>query len=72
MRGDVVASGKSLELKAIVAPEPVVVQRYVGAPRSVRRNRKLLAGWKRSFVTNDPYENPGRDQRPGRKLKGDQ
>lgn len=66
------ASGKSLEMAAIGKAAPVVVHRHVGAPRSVRRSRKLLKEWKRSLVTNIPYEFPARDQRPGRKLRSDQ
>lgn len=65
------ASGKSLEMAAIGKAAPVVVHRHAGAPRSVRRSRKLLKGWKGSFVTNTIYEFPARDQRPGRKLRGE-
>lgn len=67
-----VASGKTLVLRAILKPAPVVIHRHVGAPRYVRRSRKLLRGWKGSYVRNEPYIYPARDLRKGRKLKGDQ
>lgn len=67
-----VASGKTLALRAIHTPEPVVIHRNVGAPRYVRRSRKLLRGWKSSYVANQTYVNPARDLRKGRKLKGQQ
>jgi hypothetical protein len=61
--------GKTLLMANIRRPGPVWVHRHVGAPRWVRRNERLLAGWKGSFVTNEPYVNRERDQRKGRKLK---
>lgn len=63
------ASGKSLELQKIRVPAPVVIHRNVGAPRRVRRTRKLLSHWKGALVANQTYVNPARDQRNGRRLK---
>lgn len=62
------ASGKTLLMRNIRRPAPIVIQRHVGAPRRVRRDRKLP--WKGSFVRNEPYVDPARDRRPGRKLRG--
>lgn len=64
------ASGKSLLLRAIHRPAPLVVHRHVGAPRRVRRNRRLRTAWTGAFVTNVPYVDPARDERDGRKLRG--
>lgn len=63
------ASGKTLQMRAIRLAPPVVVHRNIGAPRQVRRSRKLLGGWKGSFLTNETYTYPARDLRPGRKLR---
>lgn len=62
--------GKTLLMRNIRKPAPTVIQRHVGAPRWVRRNPRLLAEWKRSFVRNEPYVDPARDERPGRRLRG--
>ena len=63
------ASGKTLEMRAIRVLAPVVVHRNIGAPRWVRRNPRLLRQWKGSFLTNESYIYPARDLRPGRKLR---
>jgi len=63
------AHGKTLLMRNIRTSSPQYVQRYVGAPRTIRRHRKLL--WKGSFLANEPYTNPARDLRKDRKLRSD-
>lgn len=49
------ASGKTLLMRNIRRPAPAVIHRHIGVPRWVRRNRRLLAEWKGSYVENVPY-----------------
>jgi len=63
------AHGKTLLMRNIQPSNPIMIHRHVGAPRRVRRHRKLL-GWTGSFVHNEPYVDPARDRRPGRRLRG--
>lgn len=65
------AHGKSLDLKAITPPEPVVIHRNVGIPRSARRSRRLFGAWKGPLVENQSYVNGARDLRKKRTLRGD-
>lgn len=51
----VVASGKTLYMRNIRKPAPQFIHRHVGAPRWVRRNRKLLGQWKGSYIENVPH-----------------
>lgn len=63
-----VASGKTLLMRNIRKPPPIVIHRHVGAPRHVRRHKLKL--WKGSLMANESYDYPARDQRKGRKLRG--
>ena len=63
------ASGKTLLMRNIRKPAPIVLHRNIGAPRAVRRSRKGLLGWKGALVPNETYVYPARDQRKGRKLR---
>lgn len=65
------AYGKTLLMRNIRRSAPIVVHRHVGAPRRVRRNLRLRSVWKGSYMTNDPYIDPARDRRPGRKVRGE-
>lgn len=58
------ASGKTM--RNIRRPAPTVIHRHVGAPRWVRRNRKLVAQWKGSYVENVPYVSEDRRQKKER------
>lgn len=62
------AYGKSLQLNYIRRPAPVMIHRNIGAPRRVRRSKRLRLAWKGALVANYPYIDPARDQRKGRKL----
>jgi hypothetical protein len=63
------ATGKSLELANMLPPAPIVLHRNIGAPRSVRRNKRKLKAWKGALVTNDSYDYPARDERKARRLR---
>lgn len=65
------AHGKTLAMRNIRTPAPIYLQRHVGAPRTVRRSKRLLLGWKGSFMDNVPYVDPARDLRPGRHLRSE-
>lgn len=62
------AHGKTLLMRNIRMPAPIVIHRHVGAPRRVRRDDRLVLAWKGSFMENDPYIDPARDGRKGRHL----
>lgn len=63
------AHGKTLLLNNIRMPAPIVIHRHVGAPRRVRRDDHQLTLWRGSFMQNDPYIDPARDERKGRHLR---
>jgi hypothetical protein len=63
------AHGKTLDMRAIRKPAPVVIHRHIGMPRWVRRNRKLNNSWTGALVANEPYINGERDLRKGRRKK---
>lgn len=61
------ANGKTVALRNIRIPAPVWIHRHVGANRETRRHH--LKTWKGSYMRNEPYEYPARDDRKGRKLR---
>lgn len=65
------AHGKTLLMRNMRPPIPIIIHRHVGAPRHVRRNKRLLLAWKGSFMNNGSYINNARDLRKDRRLRGD-